>query len=198
MASTARATTWSVAVLTSLLALSAAAPSGASQRFKVTGGQVKVNCPLTVGGSFEATTDAVNGELALKPEGALDGELAVDLTGIDTGIGLRNTHTREKYLEVQKGPEYATARLTDIVLEGTSSEAPEGDVTFKGVFHLHGQNQPIEGKARLLKEGAGYRVTASFPVEVQAYGIEKPRYLGVGVKDVVQVNVELQAEPVNG
>jgi hypothetical protein len=32
-------------------------------------------------------------------------------------------------------------------------------------------------------------VTASFPVNLPDYSIRKPRYLGVGVKDIVQVEV---------
>ena len=37
--------------------------------------------------------------------------------------------------------------------------------------------------------GAGLQVKASFPVRLADYAISEPRYLGVGVKDTVQVNV---------
>ena len=68
------------------------------------GGDVRVLCPLTIGGSFEAKTNALSGELVVDPtkSGAIDGALAVDLRTLQTGIGLRDDHMREGYLEVQK------------------------------------------------------------------------------------------------
>ena len=39
------------------------------------------------------------------------------------------------------------------------------------------------------------RVEAAFPVTLADYGIAKPRYLGVGVKDEVEVKVSLVAVP---
>ena len=42
------------------------------------------------------------------------------------------------------------------------------------------------------------RVEATFPVTLPDYGIAKPRYLGVGVKDEVGVKVSLVAVPAEG
>jgi polyisoprenoid-binding protein YceI len=62
--------------------------------WEVSGGDVVVVCPLTIGGSFEATTTRIEGALSADPArgSALIGEVAVDLTALDTGIGLRNRH----------------------------------------------------------------------------------------------------------
>lgn len=38
-------------------------------------------------------------------------------------------------------------------------------------------------------------MTASFPVRIDDYGIAPPRYLGVGVRNEVQVKVSLVAAP---
>ena len=47
-----------------------------------------------------------------------DGNLTVDLRTLDTGIGLRNDHLRDHYLEVDKGPGFDKAILSEIVLQG--------------------------------------------------------------------------------
>ena len=67
-------------------------------------GDVRVICPMTIGGSFDAKTTALSGAVTASGSGsaALDGSLAVDLRTLDTGISLRNEHLRENYLEVDQ------------------------------------------------------------------------------------------------
>ena len=48
----------------------------------------------------------------------------------------------------------------------------------------------MSGQARITRAGADVRVDASFPVNLPDFGIPEPRYLGVGVKDQVQVKVK--------
>ena len=71
----------------------------------------------------------------------------------------------------------------------------EGKTAFTGTFLLHGTTKPVTGQATIRREGKNVRVEATFPVTVSAFGIEKPQYLGVGVRDQVTVTVSLLAEP---
>jgi len=73
-----------------------------NDKYKVAGAEITVVCPLTVGGSFEAKTKNVSGEIAPSPEepGTVGGALRVDLQTLETGIAIRDRHMREKYLEV--------------------------------------------------------------------------------------------------
>jgi polyisoprenoid-binding protein YceI len=153
--------------------------------------EVRVVCPMTIGGSFEARTTALTGSVAAGASGsrAFDGTLAVDLRTLDTGIGLRNEHLREKYLEVDKEPGFETARLSQIELDADDPDMPEGKAAFTGRLTLHGVSRQVTGVAEVRRTGDGLRVTASFPVDLREFGIRKPRYLGIGVKDVVQVEV---------
>jgi len=155
------------------------------------GGDVRVLCPLTIGGSFEAKTKAISG--SVRPgAGSADpwaGEFAVDLDGLDTGISLRNQHLRDNYLEVSKGPDFARAVLTDVRLAGIDAAMPNGKGTFNARLRLHGVERPVTGQVDLRRSGPGVHVRASFPVVLQEFGIAKPRYLGVGVKDEVTVQV---------
>src|SRR3712207_2515733 len=93
---------------------------------------IVVKCPLTVGGGFEAKTNALDGELSMSAQrpGEVDGTLVVDLRTLETGISLRDTHMRDQYLEVQKGEQFAAARLNRIRLAGIEPANPTGNGTF--------------------------------------------------------------------
>ena len=158
---------------------------------------VRIKCLMTIGGSFDAKTTALSGSLttsAAHPP-AFDGTLTVDLRTIDTGINLRNEHLREKYLEVDKGAGYDKAVLSEIDLEDLNPHAPEGRGSFTGSLMLHGVKRTVSGPVEVRKAGAGLRVHALFPVYLPDYNIPEPRYLGVGVKDTVQVEVTFTATP---
>jgi polyisoprenoid-binding protein YceI len=178
-----------IAVTTGPTASSSA--SAQSTAWRITSGELTVLCPLTVGGSFEARTSSVSGQLAVDPAqpSRLTGEIAVDLKTLDTGISLRNTHMRDHYLEVGSGEAFERAVLSEIVLKGDAATVT-GATAFTGTLLVHGTKKPVSGQARITRAGADVRVAASFPVNLPDFGIPEPRYLGVGVKDQVQVKVK--------
>ena len=53
----------------------------------------------------------------------------------------------------------------------------------------------VAGQAEIRREGSSVRVEASFAVVLADHGIPKPQYLGVGVKNQVQVKVSFVATP---
>jgi polyisoprenoid-binding protein YceI len=184
------------------LALAAALPvAGRTTEmpaYRIVRGEVRVLCPLTVGGSFEAVTTSLSGTLAvaaLRPA-MLSGNLTVDLSSLDTGIALRNAHMRENYLEVGKGRDFATALLSDVRLDKVEASTFHGQTPFTGMLLLHGTRKPVSGQADIRLDGSDIRVIASFPVHVDDYGIPPPRYLGVGVRNEVQVKISMVATPV--
>ena len=157
--------------------------------WRVERGDISVKCPMTIGGSFDAKATALTGVVNANGGSTLDGSLAVDLRSLDTGISLRNDHLREKYLEVDKGAGFDKAVLSDITLKGLNVEAPDGKGSFSGSLTLHGVTKMVGGPVEVRKAGAGLRVQASFPVNLPDYNIAEPRYLGVGVRNTVQVDV---------
>jgi len=181
-----------IACIAAFAAATTAGAASAQDVYRVSGGEVTVVCPLTVGGSFEAKTKNVSGEVASAPaqSGTVGGAVKVDLQTLETGIGLRDRHMRENYLEVQKGPEYAVATI-----EGITIEKKEGKTAFNGTLLLHGQRKPISGTAEVKEQDGRIRVQAQFPLSVSQFAIPKPTYLGVGVKDEIQVKVTMTAEP---
>src|SRR5262249_60249324 len=99
---------------------------------------------LTVGGSFEARTNAVVGDLAVADvSGAVSGAVQVDLSSLQTGIGLRDRHMKEKYLEIPRNDTFSTARLEEIRIE----RAEEGSMPFHGRLTRHGEQRMVSGMA---------------------------------------------------
>jgi len=76
--------------------------------------------------------------------------------------------------------------LSEIDLKGLNPDAPEGKGSFTGSLMLHGVKKTVSGPWRFERRGrsAGQSVV---PREPSDYNIPEPRYLGVGVKDTVQV-----------
>ena len=113
----------------------------------------------------------------------------------DTGIGLRTEHMQANYLEVDRAAGYDQAVLSDIDVAGLKPDAPEGKARFSASLALHGVTRSVSGQAEVRRDGAGLKVKASFPVLLSEYMIPEPRYLGVGVKDQVTVEVTFVASP---
>lgn len=159
-----------------------------NDKYQVTSGRVVVVCPLTVGGGFEAKTEAVSGQVSLGSDqpGSLNGALSVDLRTLKTGIGMRDRHMRDNYLEVEKGPGFETATI-----EGIQIEKLDGKTTFNGTLVLHGERRAVSGLATIARQGGDYTVEAEFPVRVSEFNIPKPSYLGVGVQDQIRIRIAL-------
>ncbi len=155
-----------VAVALGLLVLGAGAGRAAeAPSWRIERGDVHVVVPMKPGGAFEATTSSLLGTLALgaAPPVSLTGELSVDLATLDTGIGLRNRHLREKYLEVAKGKGYDKAVLSQIHLTEAKGVSFEGKSGFTGTLVLHNVQRLVTGTAEVRRAGSGVRVEASFP-----------------------------------
>lgn len=177
-----------------LVMLLLTAVAGAQSRaWAVAMGDVRVTCPMTVGGSFEAKSSALAGKLSVDPSSTvLAGELSVDLKTLDTGISLRNQHMVENYLEVGKGEGFEKATLSNVDV-GSLASSVDGQKPFTARLRLHGVTQAVAGRATLSTHGSSVRVDASFPLHISDYAIAAPRYLGVGVKNDVTVRVLFNA-----
>jgi len=189
------ATCLRAAAVASLVWSWSATSAVAQDRLHVAGGDVTVVCPLTVGGSFEARTKALSGDVGPAPQqaGGVGGALLVKLDTLETGIGLRDHHMRENYLEVEKGRGYDVATIENIQLEKA-----DGKGTFKATLLLHGQKRQVTGTSIVHRRGDGTtHVDAEFPLKVSEFEIPKPTYLGVGVRDEIRVTVAFNALPMS-
>ena len=192
-----RSTACRTLAITCMLLVGGGVLPAAAQSWHVADGRVTVVCPLTVGGRFEARTTAVKGQVTM-PEGTrdVDGSFSVDLRTLDTGIGLRNTHLRDNYLEVSRGPEYDTAVLSEVVLDAPPpARGRSATLGFKGVLSVHGNAKPVTGTAEVSYKGDALDVKVKFPLRIDAYEIARPTYLGVGVSNQIDVEVRATLKP---
>lgn len=113
--------------------------------------------------------------------------ITVPLKNLTTGIGLRDKHMREKYLEVGKYPD---AVLT---VSRASLKVPgAGDAT--GNVKLHGKAKDLPFHYDTRRDGQVIKVTGSLRLNMKDFGIEVPTYMGVTVKPDVDVTVSFGAQ----
>jgi polyisoprenoid-binding protein YceI len=119
-------------------------------------------------------------------------KITVPLATLDTGIGLRNKHMREKYLQVDKYPD-ATLEVpwSDVKLPG-DGQTTEG--TAPGKMTIHGKTKDVKAKYRIVRTGNRYQVTGNVPLNLKDYDIDVPSYLGVTVQPDIETSVSFTAE----
>jgi polyisoprenoid-binding protein YceI len=124
------------------------------------------------------------GELLVEEKGeAL--VLTVPLQKVTTGIGLRDTHMHEKYLETQKYPNAELSVPRDGLKfpeDGASLEA-----TAPGTMTIHGTSQPVTFHYKATRKGKSYQVKGDVRLNMNDYGIAVPSYLGITVRPPVDI-----------
>jgi polyisoprenoid-binding protein YceI len=116
--------------------------------------------------------------------------ITVPLSNIDTGIGLRNDHTK-KAVEADKYPS-VTLKVARAALKFPAAGADSsGDA--KGQFTLHGQTKDVTFHYAAKNAGGTISVTGSTRINVNDYGVTPPSYLGVTVKPDVDVSTSFSA-----
>lgn len=135
------------------------------------------------------------GELKTRMDGTdqiLDGEIQLDLEKLDTGIGMRDRHMKEKYLE--------TGKFKNAVLKLKSARIPVkilnegGDAQVKALLSLHGVEKPVDLEMKFTKAGSEITNKSSFKIQLTDYGIEIPKFSGITVANDVQVEIETRGE----
>ena len=118
----------------------------------------------------------------------ISGEITFSLASLKTGIGLRDEHMKEKYLQVKTHPQ-AKIRFSDFQLPLSWSLQNPALTTadFRAILSLHGVDREITGTYTI--ESANLKSSAQFEIKLSDFKIDIPVYLGVKVADVVKINV---------
>ncbi len=171
-----------VFVIAFLLAISG---TGHGQVFITESGQVEFlsKAPLN---EFTGNSSNLNGLVDLD-KNLLD--FYVDLNTLNTGIGLRDRHMRENYLETKK---YPYAEFTGTInalpkLENGQSRS----VSAKGIFKIHGVEQEIQvpGKLTALSD-TELQLDASFKVLLGDYNIDIPKVVFYELAEEQEVTIK--------
>jgi polyisoprenoid-binding protein YceI len=119
-------------------------------------------------------------------------KVIVPLAGLQTGIGLRDRHMREKYLQVDKYPDAVLELPWSSVKLPADGQSIEGTAPAK--MTLHGKTQDVQVKYRITRTGNRYQVTGNVPLKITDYGIDIPSYLGITVQPDVDASAAFTAE----
>lgn len=149
---------------------------------------------------FEGVTDRIDGYLVLgsgplgpaTPQGDTEVYLEVDLASLDTGIGLRNRHMRENYLEVSRYP-YATFQGR---IESVEAEPGGGfRVAARGGLSIHGVSRDRVLACRVEPAGAGFRARCGFEVLLTDHDIEIPRVMFLKLAEEIRLELDFTVVP---
>jgi polyisoprenoid-binding protein YceI len=118
----------------------------------------------------------------------------IDLNTLDTGIGLRDKHMRDNYLETEKFPfaEFSgkMSPVPNLVL-GISNK-----VTASGKFKIHGIERQIEVKGTLIKNPKGeVELIAAFDILLSEYDIPVPKLVFYELAEKQEVTLKATLKP---
>ncbi|MBY0383565.1 YceI family protein [bacterium] len=160
--------------------------SGKTYKAEPTKGAVVFNA-TAIGLKFQGKGEGPQGEVSL--DSGVVGTFKFKMETLDTGIGLRNQHMKEKYLEVAKYPN-SELKIEDV--SGFKQESADGKYEFKGVLTVHGVAKPVTGQVTVKKVAEVLQIKAEFDTKISYFSIPLPAYAGVALKDDVKVSVESQ------
>ena len=186
----------SFAVGASLLA-TVAFPLVAAAKLSKTGSSSTVfnvsgQAGLTIAGTTSDMTivDDGNSDMTIVDDGNKV-TITVPLANIDTGIPLRNQHTKDA-LEVSKCPNAILQVARSALKFPAAGSASSGDAA--GQLTIHCQTKPVTFHYSAKVAGAVYTITGTTSINMTDYGVNPPSYLGVTVKPAVGINTSFQAQ----
>ena len=143
---------------------------------------------------FEGVTDYIDGYIYWEGDSLFGNPnelyFEVDLRTLDTGIGLRNRHMRENYLETDRWPMAVfRGRVSRVVRLDTSLTAYQA--TAEGTLSIHGveRNITIEGTVFFPEENR-MRIQARFQVKLPDYKIKIPRIMFFKLSEIIRLELD--------
>ena len=175
---TAALTVSALAAINQPYRVATASPASAEFNFRVT--------LIPVPGQINAVTAKLN--LNLQKLEQTSGTVSVDLSKLDTGIGLRDEHARG-YLGADKHPNavFTLSRVTGIS-KLTAGKAVTA--TAIGQFNINGISKPLSAPITLELTGNRVKVSTAFNVILGDHKISIP-----GADAAVDVKVNFSLEP---
>ncbi len=169
---------WMAALFLGLFSVSAASGAALSS---AADSRVSFAATGPAGMKIEGTTP----DLSVADDG-VNVVITVPLANLSTGIGLRDHHMKEKYLEVQKYPSATLTIARSALKFPRSGEQAEADVP--GSVQIHGQTRTTTVHYDAKGDGSSLSARGVFHVNMNDFGITVPTYLGVTVKPEVDVS----------
>jgi len=119
----------------------------------------------------------------------------VDLKTLDTGIGLRNRHMRDNYLQTDKFPDASfKGKITNVTPAAQGSFKVDAD----GEMFIHGVTKYIKISGVLTKSGnSDYNLKTNFSIKLSSYNIDIPSIMMVKLSEVIELQLNFNLFSVN-
>lgn len=138
---------------------------------------------------FEGVTSEIDGYIFWEGDNLLEkSELyfEVNLNALDTGIGLRNRHMRENYLETKLFPTtWFKGKCTKVTPDGEN----RWKVLVQGTMFIHGKERMKSIEGVIAREGNRLRITSQFGVKLSDYGITIPSIMFYKIDETMQLEL---------
>lgn len=139
--------------------------------------------------NFEGVSNNIDGYLFFNGEYFTNGSslyFEVDLRTIDTGIGLRNRHMHENYLETDKFP-IASFKGEISALEKTEENIYKVRVT--GEMSIHGLTKKHEIEGTIKKDNNNIEIITKFDVNLNDHKIEVPKLMFFKINEIMDLRL---------
>ena len=138
---------------------------------------------------FEGVTSEIDGYIFWEGDNLLEkSELyfEINLNALDTGIGLRNRHMRENYLEAKLFP---TTWFKGSCVKVTADGENRWKVLVQGTMFIHGKERMKSIEGVITREGSRLRITSQFGVKLSDYGITIPSIMFYKIDETMQLEL---------
>jgi len=139
--------------------------------------------------SFEGVTEKIDGYLYYEGDNITNESLVyfeVDLSTIDTGIGLRNRHMRDNYLETDQFP---MATYNGKIESAETDEDGKIEVSLSGEFFIHGNTMEQTLVGTITKTGNEIQISTKFIIKLSEYDIEVPELMFMKIDENMDLHV---------
>lgn len=137
--------------------------------------------------------------------GSASGIIEVDLASLKTGIGMRDSHMREQYLETDEFPKtvFEITRVIDASQNRLEDQKPV-ELKLEGNFSVHGVTRQItlpvtvtymkESEAtRARHPGDLLHIVGAFDILLSEYNIKRPQFVILKLDDKQKINLDIFA-----
>jgi polyisoprenoid-binding protein YceI len=169
---------WIVAVSLGVLSVSVAGHAALSS-------PTRAHVTFRAAGPAGLTIEGTTSDLHATDDGG-NLVLVVPLANLSTGIGLRDQHMKDRYLEIARYPDTTLTLARSALKLPSGGEPVEADAP--ATLQLHGQTRPVSVHYQATRDGDAFAAQGRFRINMTEFGVNVPSYLGVTVKPDVDVS----------
>lgn len=147
--------------------------------------------------SFDGITEKIDGYVLWDGDALINKSefyFEVDLASLDTGMGLRNRHMRDNYLQTDDFPyaEYA-GKITGMErIDGKET----WHVSTEGKLKIHGIEKNVTIEGTVSREDDSYHVQSEFNVKLTDYNIKVPKLMFMKLNEIIRLEIEFYAKEI--